>query len=171
MSGRIRALLVVVFAGIVGLLPMSAATAEDQGKITIRESALFPPNYPPALAEGVVVASGGVFGSGTTGTAVITDGVPGFIACGQTFCDNGQDVYTLSKGTITRTWSVVMQGIDMTATSASTYTFSGTWRIPSGTGAYSGAQGSGKVNGVCLLDVSGNSVCQQTTTGRMQIEH
>ncbi len=153
------------------LLPKSATAAEDGNRITIRESAFYPSNFNPALAEAVAVASGGVFGAGTTGTTVITDGVPGFSPCRQTFCDNGQDVYTFSKGTITRTWRVVMQGIDMTATTATTFTFSGTWRIPSGTGAYAGAEGSGKVSGVCLADVSGNSVCQETSTGQMQIGH
>jgi hypothetical protein len=169
MSHSIRALLVVVFAGAVALLPLSAG-AEDQSKTTITESAYYPNTFPPALAEGVAFASGGVFGEGTTGTSVITDGVPGFGPCGQTFCDNGQDVYTFPKGTITVTWQVVMQGIDLTATSNSTYTFMGTWRVSSGTGAYAGAYGSGKVGAPCLLDVSGNSVCQETRTGQIQIE-
>ncbi len=165
MSRSIRALLVVVLAGIVALLSISAASAADQSKITIRESAFYPSNFGTAPAEAVAVASGGVFGAGTTGTTVITDGVPGFSACGQTFCDNGQEVYTFPRGTITVTWQVVMQ-----ATSAYTFTFMGTWRIASGTGAYAGAQGSGKVAGPCLADVSGNSVCLETRTGQMQIE-
>jgi len=45
-----------------------------------------------------------------------------------------------------------------------------TWSIQSGTGVYAGAQGSGKVDGPCLSDVTGDSVCPETRTGRMQIE-
>jgi hypothetical protein len=155
----------------VALLPKSATAAERGAWITIRESAFYPSNFNPALGEAVAVASGGVFGAGTAGTTVITDGVPGFSPCGQTFCDNGKDAYAFSNGTLTRTWSVVMQGIDMTATTATTYTFSGTWVISSGTGAYAGAGGSGTVSGTCLADLSGNSVCQETTTGRIRIAH
>ena len=64
-----------------------------------------------------------------------------------------------------------MQGIRPTATSPYIFTFMGTWRVAGGTRAYAGAQGSGEVSGPCLADVSGNSVCQETRTGRMQIEH
>lgn len=155
----------------VALLPKSATAAERGAWITIRESAFYPSNFNPALGEAVAVASGGVFGESTMATTVITDGVPGFSPCGHTFCDNGNDAYSFSNGTVTRTWSVVMQGIDMTATTATTYTFSGTWVISSGTGAYVGAEGSGTVSGTCLADLSGNSVCQKTTKGHFQITH
>jgi hypothetical protein len=167
MPRAIRALLVVMSAQMVALLPMSAAGADDLSKVTIHAAEYFPAAFPAVPGTSILVASGGAFGNGKDGTGAITQMGPTTM-CGphlSAFCMHGQDVYTFAKGTITLPWRGQTR-----ITSPTTSITTGTWRITSGTGAYAGAHGSGTWRDPCTFDASGNGLCIDTLTGRMQVD-
>ena len=141
------------------------AGAAQPASVTIHALEFF-----PASGGGTAsfVATGGIFGSGTSGTQDSTFGFPGSAnsqlhrtALGV----NGVDVNTTAQGTLT--WAF---GARCKFVSASQAVCAGTWHVIDATGAYAGAQGEGTLSDVLTFDSFGNATGDDTFAGRIHIQ-
>ena len=142
----------------------SAAAAAGPAAVTIHNTEVFPAS---GGATATFVATGGVFGAGTSGTQESTFRFPGSLnsaAHRHASVVNGVDVNTTADGTFTWAFSGHCSFV-----SESQAVCSGRWHITGATGAYAGAQGEGTLSDVLTFDAFGNATGDDTFTGRIQI--
>jgi hypothetical protein len=141
-----------------------AASAAGPAPVTIHNIEFFPAS---GGATATFVATGGVFGAGTSGTQDSTFRFPGSLnslAHRAAAVVNGVDVNTTAVGTFT--WAFSGHCFFVSAIQA---VCSGTWHITGATGAYAGAKGEGTLYDVLTFDAFGNATGDDTFTGRIQI--
>jgi hypothetical protein len=117
-------------------------------------------------------ATGGVFGTGSSGTGESFQQTKGSVNAGShrlPLVIHGVDVYTFGAGAITFKWQ-----FNCVYSSATDAVCSGPWHITGGTGAYEGAQGGGTAVDLCVDEYNGPggtysaTVCSDTLTGKIQ---
>jgi len=156
---------VFTLAAVAALGVPLAAGAAQPSQVTIHAIELF-----PASGGGTAsfVATGGIFGSGTSGTQESTFRFPGS-ANSQlhrtALAVNGVDVNTTADGTLSWAFSARCKFV-----SASQAVCPGTWHVIGATGAYAGAQGEGTLSDVLTFDAFGNATGDDTFAGRIHIQ-
>jgi hypothetical protein len=160
-----RSITIATAVSALAVLYPLAATAGGPAAVTIHSTEFFPAS---GGATATFVATGGVFGSGTSGTQ------------DSTFAFAGSRAGQLHRA------AAVVHGVDVNMTAAGTFTWAfsahcsfisatqalcgGTWHIVDGSGAYAGAQGEGTLSDLLTFDELGNATGDDTFTGRIQIK-
>jgi hypothetical protein len=175
---RRTALLVAIGCGAAALSwPAAAATPPQAVTITIDETFYAPPAVPAVTGD--ITASGGVFGSETSGTlasvafkpvAFPGRGVP-YPFPDHVFVYTATDEYTFAGGTFEIKFeaSCNLTSIDF-ETGATVAACAGNWQVNGGTDSYARLRGTGTFTETQSLDAAGAGTGSITLTGRMHAD-
>jgi hypothetical protein len=156
----VRAWKLALMAGLLSItaaFPLAAAGAQPEAT-----TMHFLENYGSSPATGtLVLASGGIFGAGTSGTFV----TPCRPFNGRVAVFHCVDTTTTPDGTFSFAINVHYRDISDTQSIGE-----GTWHIVDGTGAYAGAQGEGTFTDIITFPAVGDPTGESFWTGRTHFQ-